>query len=289
MGCKMNSGNNKNNEANTDDSTKLIIENNTSDENLTPLLKAFYQIPAPDELFSILRDENLRFEISLLVPPEQIDKLVDSKSQTLFTGIYSADLAYCATLEQFQTSLDYFALVRILADKIGIYSKFDDALSNRIKNNISNLDSLQEITEEIHLHIVNDLVEVGNTKTLICISFGGWLESLYLITNVVTNYNSNNLIIQRIADQKNTIDNMLVCISSFKDDAYISKMIKGLQEIKEIYATCTIEKMENTKAVKTPDGQILISGGSKIILTEKQFSALKTKITDLRNSILSNN
>jgi len=285
----MNSGNNKNNEANTDDSTKLIIENNTSDENLTPLLKAFYQIPAPDELFSILRDENLRFEISLLVPPEQIDKLVDSKSQTLFTGIYSADLAYCATLEQFQTSLDYFALVRILADKIGIYSKFDDALSNRIKNNISNLDSLQEITEEIHLHIVNDLVEVGNTKTLICISFGGWLESLYLITNVVTNYNSNNLIIQRIADQKNTIDNMLVCISSFKDDAYISKMIKGLQEIKEIYATCTIEKMENTKAVKTPDGQILISGGSKIILTEKQFSALKTKITDLRNSILSNN
>ncbi len=77
---------------NNDDSDTINDFTEINDENLT-----FYLIPSPKDMFSFTKKGDLSFSSEVLNPKENADKYIDSKSQELGFGIYSADLAYTAS------------------------------------------------------------------------------------------------------------------------------------------------------------------------------------------------
>jgi hypothetical protein len=277
-GC--NSGNNgKNNNSDTlTDANDVITE-----ENLT-----FYLIPSPKDMFSFTNDEKLAFSSQVLNPVENADKYIDTKSRELGFGIFSADLAYTAAFSKTAEAANYLKVVRDLSDKIGISSVFDESLVNRFDNIQENKDSLMKVTNDTYFDIVRFLEDNERKSTLALISTGGWLESLYIVSNIIGDYSPDSKTIQLVADQKLIFENLMLYLDQNKNDENIKSVIAELQPIKVIYDQLKEEKTE-TGTNKAKNKGYVVGGGSKILISKEQFQKLKETITIVRNKLAGNN
>ncbi len=246
-----------------------------------PLLETYYQIPAPDEIFAFIGEEGLDFKKKLLLNEDDLVKFIDSRAQTVNMGVYSADLAYCVAFEEYQSSVIYFAIVRKLGEKIGISSVFDEKLLKRVETNLNNIDSLEQISNESYFRVIDYLVDVENGKTLIYMTLGGWIETFYLVTNLVDDFNKDQSTVQRVADQKYTLEILMQCAEEFSDDEFVSGIYKELEAINKIFNDTNVQKIEKSEAT----GANTAIGTEKITLTEKQFFKIRSLITNLRNRI----
>ena len=146
-------------------------------------------IPSPEGLFSFIKDGKLKFSGQVLNPTNNIDNYIDTRSKELNFGIYSADLAYVASFNKYQESVDYLNTVRTLSDEIGISAVFDQNLIGRIDNIIDDQDSLLRVTSDSYMSIVRYLESSDRKKSLALIVTGGWVESIYVVVNLVDSYN----------------------------------------------------------------------------------------------------
>jgi hypothetical protein len=246
--------------------------------------ETFYQIPSPEELFAFLQGGKLPFKANLLNPIDKANQYVEVKSKELNFGIYIADLAYSAAFSRYQESLKNIESVRKMSEDIGISSVFDAALTKRIQNIFENADTLLNVTNSSYYKIVTYLEENERNRTLALISTGGWLECLYIFTNLVDKYNPNDPTVQRIADQKLTFENLLEYLKKHQEDINIKSTIEDLEPLKNAFAA--LEEVKINQASSSGSGNVIVVGGSKKInITESQFQTLKEEIAKIRNKI----
>ncbi|MCQ2976198.1 MAG: hypothetical protein MJ211_15465 [Bacteroidales bacterium] len=274
-------GNNNNNN-NKQDSTK-------TEESFAEVQEEsnFYLIPSPEDLFAFTKDKNLQYDASFLNPIENIDKYGDNRSQELNFGTYTADMAYSAAFGKYQESLKEFKVVRELSDKINIGSVFTQNLVDRIESVVEDRDSLKEISSDIYYDIEKFLDSKQRSKTMALISTGGWIEFLYIVTNSIEKFDANNETIQRIADQKIILDNLMLRLEQIQDDMSVKQTISDLKPLKEVFDGLKVESVQSQSS-KTSNGSIKVGGGMKIIITENDFNKIKETIASVRNNITCN-
>lgn len=247
--------------------------------------QTYYLIPSPEGLFSFIKDGKLKFSGQVLNPTNNIDNYIDTRSKELNFGIYSADLAYVASFNKYQESVDYLNTVRTLSDEIGISAVFDQNLIGRIDNIIDDQDSLLRVTSDSYMSIVRYLESADRKKSLALIVTGGWVESIYVVVNLVDSYSQDAKVINLLASQKHVVANLFSYLEQMKFDDNISKTINDLQPLKTFYDSLEVRKEESTDGETKGDGKIVVGGNAKIIMTEDQFNTLKSEISKIRNNI----
>lgn len=264
-----------------DDKTEVV----QNQQNETDNTETYYLIPSPEELFRFIKDGKLRFSESILNPTENIDKYIDTKSKELNFGVYSADLAYVASFNKYQASIDYLGVVRNLSDEIGISSVFDKSLVKRIDNIMDDQDSLLKVTNDTYMQIVSYLENVDRQKSLAQIVTGGWIESIYIVVNLLENYEENPKIISLLASQKGVVENLMLYLDKRKSDNNILETMNSLKSLDDFYKTLETKEKE-TDNKKTNNEKIVVGGNNETVMTAEQFEVLKQEITKLRNSII---
>ncbi len=268
--------NDENTETNDGDKTnKDVIEIN--DDNLIT-----YLIPSPKDMFKLTSEEKLTYSEKVLNKKENAEKYIDTKSLEIGFGIYSADLAYVAAFNQTSTAGEYLKIVEEISDKIGLGAVFSSSLIERFKK-IESKDSLLKITNDTYYDIVKFLEENDRNTSLSLISVGGWIESLYIVTNLQDTYSANNEIIQLIADQKNIFENLMLSLQQKEGNESINDVIKQLQPIKKVYDQLEVVKVEKTEVNDSESKKIVVGGTTKIVITEQQYNDLKKSIANVRN------
>lgn len=268
---------------NNDDENTEAVQSQQNEPNNT---ETYYLIPSPEELFRFIKDGKLKFSKSILNPSENLDTYIDTKSKELNFGVYSADLAYVASFNKYQESIDYLGAVRSLSDEIGISSVFDNILVKRIDNMMDNQDSLLKITNDTYMKIVGYLENADRQESLAQIVTGGWIESIYIVINLLESYEENPKIISLLASQKGVIENLMLYLEKRKNDSNIQETINDLTPLADFYKSLeTKKKKENNK--KTNNEKIIVGGNNETIMTAEQFEVLKQQITKLRNKIIS--
>ncbi len=265
--------------------------NDTSDNNTTHITEdniITYLIPSPRDMFSLLSGENIQFSADVLNSKENIDKYLDTKSKEIGFGIYSADLAYTAAFEKTNEAVEYFKIVRSLSDKIGISAIFNESLLKRINHIPENNDSLLRITNDTFYDIVKFLEQNDRKNSMALISVGGWIESLYIVVNLVDEYKENDVTIQLIADQKNVFENLILSLEQRQNDRNIKTIIEELKPIKDVYDQLEVIKVEAPVKTGAQENQIIVGGTTKIVITKEQFLLLKKTISNVRNKIVAN-
>jgi len=247
--------------------------------------QTYYLIPSPEGLFGFIRNGNLKYSKEVLNPTGNIDKYIDTRLKELNFGVYSADLAYVASFNKYQESVDYLNTVRTLSDDIGISAVFDENLIGRIDNIIDNKDSLLRITSDSYLSIVRYLESSNRKKTLALIVTGGWIESIFVVSSMIDNYEQDANVIQLLADQKLVVENLMSYLDQNKYDDNIQRTINDLKPLSDVYASLEREKVKEENTKKSDDDKIVVGGSSKIIMTKEQFLSLKKEISRLRNKI----
>ena len=276
--CEDDNGNNK---SGNDTISGDVIEIN--EDNLIT-----YLIPSPKDMFAFTKEGDLEFSERVLNKKENADKYLDTKSREVGFGVYSADLAYAAAFNQTGTAGEYLKIVESLSDKIGLGSVFSEKLISRFKN-IESKDSLMNVTNDTYYDIVKFLEENNRNTSLSLISVGGWVESLYIVTNLQNKFEENNEIIQLIADQKNIFENLVLSLEQREADESIKSIINDLKPIKDVYDQLEVIKIETPTNENVGRNQIIVGGSTKIVITKEQFNKLKESITVVRNKLAGSN
>ncbi|MCX7727838.1 MAG: hypothetical protein N2203_00035 [Bacteroidia bacterium] len=270
-----------------------IVKDTTSvqtNENTSSNYETFFQVPSPGEMLSFIksvgkRDKN---KLDILNSPQNITKYTDNKSKALNFGIYSTDLSYCSIFNMGAESIKYFKIVKQLGDQMGLSSTIQPQILARIEKNIDNTDSLSSITDDLYFTSFETLDESKQGGTLALVVAGGWIESMYIAVNMVDKFDASNPVIQRIKDQKYTLENLIEFLKKHETNNDDVKQVKAdLEDLMKSFSLLKEEKINNVDT-KNEGNKKIIGGGVNLLIDEKIYTEIKTKITNIRNQYTQN-
>jgi len=263
---------------------------------LESLSQIIHLYPSPAEMLSVIDMSELSFDASLLNPSERADQYIDSQLKTYALGIYMTDLAYTALFLRHEESLNYLEVVKSLAADININEAVDEDMIEKVRNNVEFLDSLYNISNEAFINVLSFCQRNEQPNTVVMLSAGAFVESLYLAVHMVDDYATADMLLQHLADQKYTIDNFMLFANGLESgDPEVVSTLKDLEKIKTIYDG--IKPGTGGVTVKTADDsdekqpKKLVIGGtgktSQPSLTEEEFESLKAAVIEMRNKAVS--
>ena len=246
-----------------------------------------YTVPTPSDLFLALQNIGSEGKFNFLNDPAKISDYGDKKSRALNFGVYFADLSYASSFNYGPDLLNYIKVVDDLSDELNIRSAMDEALKDRIQMHIAagTVDSIVSISSDTYYKAYEYLDENERGGTLRMIVAGGWIEGLYLLTHMVDAYDANNPIVEEIANQQLTVENIMGFLNAYAEtDADVEEVMADLSGIEELYMS--LEYAEGTtESTVNEDGMTVLDGGERPIISEEQFNELKSMVSELRNSI----
>ncbi len=268
---------------NTSDSTKVQTPA-ISREVLSDIVKS---IPSPLEISFLIKDLGIRYDRSILNASDNSANYNTNYRQALNLGIYSTDLGYANIYEQTQDALNYLSAVRDMAEGLKIGQFFDFNTIKDLATKSDNLDSLLLVTST-NLERINDhLQESGRADLTILILTGGWLEALYL-TCEVAKKQPNELLRNRIGEQKLILDQLLLLLSFYEESPDIKKLIDELNELQNIYENVKITYEFEESTTEEENGILVVKDNtrSKINFTEKDLDNILAATIKIRNKII---
>lgn len=242
----------------------------------------YISVPSPDEMFSFIKAVGASGKsTSFLNNTDNIKNYVETKSKALNFGVYATDFLYCSTFD-FSTEIPkYFIAVKKLGDELGISNVVSEEVQNRIKANSGKSDSLMDISNTLYYSAIAELEKSDKAPVLALLIAGGWVESMHLVTNMTKKFKADDPAIERIAEQKYTLDNLIEFMNKYNSDAGVASVISQLNELKAIYDQLKEEAASGTVSAK--GGKKVLGGGTKITITEAQYKAIAEKVKSIHD------
>jgi len=273
-----NGDDNKEEIENTADSTKTEqVETNN------PVSETFFQVPSPGEMLTFIKmvgGKNNK-NTSFLSSPDNQKNDTDAKSKALNFGIYSCDLSYCSIFEIGAEALKYFKCVKTMGDQIGVSSAIKPETMKRLEGNVGNSDSLAVITDDVYFSSFETLENGQQGTTLALVVAGGWIESLFIATNLAK-YEANSPVIERLADQKYTLENLIEFLKKHEADANVAGVKADFEGL--LAGVNKIEQKDVNVNAKDEKGKKMLGGGKQLVVSEALYKAITEKIKSIRNS-----
>lgn len=256
-------------------------------EEINQIKKVYHLCPSPTEMLEVIDVANLEFDKELPNPMELSDKYLDTWSITLNLGVYITDLAYCASFGRHEETVGYLEVLQNIAEKIHVSEAINQELIKRVQQNVESLDSLFKISNEAFINILHFCEKNQRYNTIVLISSGAFIESLYLAIKMAGEFNPESYLVQHLADQKFVLDNLMAHAESYSDDPDVLRTIEDLKPIKNIYEQ--LEQSEATTTItKDNSNRLVIAGGTKINLSEEDYNKLLSTTIQIRNKITRN-
>jgi hypothetical protein len=252
-------------------------------------VQKYSQVPSPGEMFSFIKQLGAKSkdDISKLNSPDNLKKYNDNKSEALNFGVYSADLLYCSTFNHGKSAVQYFINVKKLGDAIGISTAIDEKTSDRIGANISNSDSLANISNDLYFTTFDHLESNDRGNTLALVMAGGWIESIYMVTSMEPVYKKDSPVVTRVAEQKYTLENLMDFMKKYEKDTDVAAVLKQLGELKAEFDK--IEDAKGPAAITVKKGKKILGGASTgITVSPEQYKAIVEKTMAIRKMMTQN-
>jgi hypothetical protein len=262
--------------------------NAETQEQLNTTKRIFYALPSPLETAMLIKNAGARYDEELMNPVSNSSKYITSKSKALNLGIYSTDLSYASLFDQSQATLDYIGAAKEMADGLNIMDAIDEETVNQLEEQINNRDAIIDIISETLMNSSSFLKENDLEGTASVVLVGGWVEGLYIATSLVNeNELDDNKLVERIVDQKLSLDIMISLLESSPEDQDAQAVLEDVKALKIIFDKITIDQGEVT-TVEDPETNVTtLKSESSMKITNRVFTELKTKVIEIRSSYIS--
>jgi hypothetical protein len=255
--------------------------------------KIFYSLPSPLETAMLLKTAGITYNEQLLNDLENVDQYSTNKSKALNLGIYTTDLSIASLFEQAQTSLNYMNATKKLAMDMGIDDAIDEETMKRLEQNLNNRDIVMDIISETFLNSSSYLKENDQQDIAAMVLIGGWIEGLYIGTQMVgTNNIENNKLVDRIAEQKlsfSIVERMLQDNRQNlkgQENRDIVELINELHGIKAAFEKIEVQTSEIKIDEKDTSKVSVLKSQTKIKVTSEAFMELQATVKSLRNNFV---
>jgi hypothetical protein len=262
-------------------------ETDKDTENLTlNFNNTFFTVPSPHQTTLIIEQNKLVYKNNITNPPLNLSKYTTNLKKALNLGVYGTDLGYLNIYNRLQDSYIYFSAVKKLIGDLQITDVFDPGLLSSVEKNAGNEDSLIFYISKIYQYtdmylMSNDRNDIGSL-----IIAGGWIESLYLITQYYKDHNSPELYNQ-IGNQKYSLDNLIKLLSPYYERSkefslLIDDFVDLAYEFDVVDFTYTYKKAEDDTVKKI----ITIKSKSEVYMSASHAIRIAEKVKAIRTRII---
>jgi hypothetical protein len=266
------------------DDTEVTDSTKVEEPKTNPVSETFFQVPSPGEMLTFIKmvGGSKNNKTDFLNPVSNNKNYTDAKAKAINFGIYSCDLSYCSIFNIGSEALKYFGTVKVMGDQIGVSTAISPEILARLQKNVGSPDSLAVITDDVYFSSFEALEESKQGPTLALVVAGGWLESIFIAVNLAE-YKANSPVIERLADQKYTLENLIEFLKKHESDANVAAVKADFDGLLAEFNKITEKDAE---AVKSKDGDKakMLGGGKQLVITEDVYKAIVTKIKAVRNS-----
>ena len=151
----------------------------------------------------------------------------------------------------------------------------------RLEGNVGNSDSLAVITDDVYFQSFETLDNSGQGTTLALVVAGGWIESLFIATNL-SKYEANSPVVERLADQKYTLENLVEFLKKHEADPNVASVKTDFEGLLAEFGK--IEQKDISATAKDEKGKKIMGGGTQLVMSEALYKAIVEKIKTIRNS-----
>ncbi|MBP5583439.1 MAG: hypothetical protein J6X43_05745 [Bacteroidales bacterium] len=270
------------------DTSNVVDEEQAQKENLVKeVKKVMFSLPSPVETTLLLKQAGAGYDESLLNPTSNSTKYNTDKQKALNLGVYGADLSYASIFEQDQTIMQYMQVSKKLAIGLDLLAAIDQSIIDRLEANHDNRDSVIRIISETFLNSNSTLKEDNRPEMAALILAGGWVEALYLATQLTKDVVKDKDLIERIVEQKLSFSELTQLLGEYAEqNADMVEVIGQLQGISKTFNEIEIVKSGIETVTDEESGTTVLKATQKINITQAQFDALKKEAAALRNSFI---
>lgn len=238
-------------------------------------------ISSPVEMANLIKSTGVEFSQKVLNSTDKQSDYNTGFKRALNLGVYSADLGYINIFDKSNIVISYLMAVKNMAEGIKVGQFFDFNALKRIATNSNNLDSLMEISVSSMNKMDSYLREQNRSNVSSLIIAGAWIEGVYIASNVIEQTNNDELI-NRIAEQKDIVDILMIIINNFGKDENFAKLGKELEKLKTAYDGVKITTEVGTPERKEINGKLIIIQ-KDITHVEISPETLKRIIAEIKN------
>ena len=274
-------GGDKKDDVNKDE---LVETQDTVKASVVNVSGELFSVPSPVQTALLIQKSGISYDKSTLHSSNKVNTFSTDYSKSINLGIYGADLGYVSLYNQTQDALGYLAAVKQLADKLGISAAFDASTMERIKNNVTNKDSMMVLVGIAYrgsdAYLKNN--QRSNVSSLILT--GGWIESMHFS---VTAYKTkpSEAVRFRIAEQKQALGSLIKILSNSKDTDVIA-LTTQLIDLSKIYEGIKFKYTFVEPVTDTVKKLTYINSTTDVTVTDEQIELITIKVKEIRNKII---
>jgi len=279
-GCKSCSKESANQDVNVEVDNEIMNDINQAK-------KIFYSLPSPLETAMLIKTAGATYNEKLLNPLSSVSSYTTNKSMALNLGIYTTDLSFASLFDQTQTSINYMQAAKKMADGLGILDAIDNNTIQKLEENINNRDVIMDIISETFMASSSFLKENDRTAVASIVLVGGWVEGLYIATQLVPPGSiKGSKLVERIVDQKLSIDIVMKLLEENKENADVASLIVEVTELKQVFDKIDIKTSKIHAVTDTKTNVTTLKSDSKVTVTQATFNELTEKIKVIRKNFV---
>ena len=241
-------------------------------------------IPSPIQTALLIQKSGAQYDKSMLNATSKSNSYSTKFQKCLNLGIYGADLGYTTLYDQTQDAISYFNVTNDIASDLGLASAFDKNLLTRFQKNLGNKDSMLVLVSAAYRSSNDFLKNNERNEEAALIIAGGWIETLNFALNVQKS-KGNDDVKRRIAEQKNTLNNLISLLSAYQGNEDYVELLQKLNDLKSEYDK--VQYVYKYERPVTDEGARITTFTSKsdIVITPQNIDVINQKVAAIRGLI----
>lgn len=246
-----------------------------------------FSIPSPFHISDLILEISSSYNSDILNPAENKLNYSTTEKKALNLGIYIADMGYTNVYEQFSHTTGYIKVVRSLSSELQILNAFTEEILNEIEENQQNKDSLNRIFSEAYREADTYLSDNDRGEVAVLIMTGGWVEGLYIMTQV-SKEQKNKMLLSRIGEQKYSLNNILKLLSHYNTDNSLdaNEIYNKLSDLQNSFEKVKITYTYDKHIVLPNEKKTVILSNTDIEIEDKTLKEITYKIQKIRDIIV---
>ncbi|MGP8214039.1 MAG: hypothetical protein ACLQQ4_00610 [Bacteroidia bacterium] len=210
-----------------------VIKDSAKAATVTNLTLIMNNIPSPAEMSKELAKEGIPVNKGILTSPDKAGSCSGLFQQAAGMGILGADMGYVASYNQLSDAATYLREVGKLASALGIPSAYDQKLMDQFRNAVTNKDSVNVVIQTAFDRAQKELYSNKRASASTLIFAGGWVEGLYIATNLVNDEKNdkNAGIYTKIWSHVYAFSYLKKGLTDYQSNADCSKMLNMLKPL----------------------------------------------------------
>lgn len=256
-------------------------------EDIKQAEKIFNALPTPLESAMLIRSAGAPFDRRYLNPIENTRLYTTTRSKALNLGIYTCDLSFASLYDQTQLIIDYMNAAKKMADGLGILDAINQETISKLEENINNKEVIMEIISETFLNSNSYLADNDQTSVAAIVLVGGWIEGLYISTQLVNLKDINgNKLVATIIDQKLSIDILINLLDSNKGNPDVDEIIRQMQKLKAVFDKINIKTTPIKTEIDHKTNVTILKSQVTTDMSVETFRELTAVVKEIRDSFV---